>query len=323
MGLQANHSALAVDESGRLCVSGFQLGTTAGSVPSLARWDGHDGRRFTPMEVPLKWCCRSETTYVGVFPARSTDRNWPESPGLDGTQWHPLGTGIGTRPTAVAALASREPGIRGGHTVVGPSLPPMAPMEFHDRSLVRPLGSGLPVEGLRLNASGRASSQDRRPGVSMDRHDWEGLGLGIGRWFPGTYSPSNGMAISHAAGNFGPAEGSLATVVLRCLRARWTRVSDDPITGSAISPSFPGGHLFPRGRIPNCPPVPGCHGREDRLAPGRLVDSGTEPTLTNPGLQSPLPGTELFALAAPTLRWAQNGTGPSDLAPSWQRMGTD
>ncbi|MFO1461140.1 MAG: hypothetical protein U1G08_17260 [Verrucomicrobiota bacterium] len=325
VGLQANgRSALAVDESGRLCVSGFQLGTTAWIFPSLARWDGRRWETLAtnggPFEVVLPL---GNDVYVGGGFSQIDGQKLAGVARFDGTQWHPLGTGIGTRPTAVAALAGlgNQVYVGGQFTVVGSIAATNVAQWNSTTGAWSALGSGLPVGVRALTASeqgvfaGSGGQVYRWTGT-----DWEGLGPSAS---DGVVS-GNVLALQwhgdflYAAGNFGPAEGSPATVVLRWKEGRWTRVSDDPITGSAISLSFSGDTLFLAGAF-QLPSRPDATAAKIVSLQDGLWTVELNPTSRTPASNLRSRGTELFALAAPTLRWAQNGTDPV----IWHRVGNE
>ncbi|MBN8248052.1 MAG: hypothetical protein J0L84_11475 [Verrucomicrobia bacterium] len=318
IGLSNNgRSALALDDAGRLYVSGRDLGAVAWDFPEMARWDGRRWETLVtnggPIEilVPLagQLFAGGGFTQINGEPRMGVAR-------LDGTQWHPLGDGIGMRPLSVRCMAGF-----GGSLYVGGSFTNAGSLAVTNiarwdlaTETWHPMGDELagPLVVTALAASGAdvfAASGDRV--LRWNGSGWESLGT----FGSNGITPPQIVALRwhedalYAAGAFGSVNGRELAVVARWRDGQWESVTTDPITGSCTAVDFSDGRLVLTGtlQLPN-QPLP------NSANVVTLNDSQWRSEL-GPGARSPAyaltcRGREMFLISAPTLRAAQFDNTP-------------
>ncbi|MBL9175099.1 MAG: hypothetical protein JNL10_16285 [Verrucomicrobiales bacterium] len=325
VGLQSNgRSTLALDDSGRLYVSGLQLGTTAWVFPSLSRWDGRRWETLATNGGPFNLLLPvGDDLFAGGNFTQIDGQKLLGVARYDGLRWHALGEGVGSRPVSVFSLASY-----GGQLYVGGQFTNAGALSV--TNIVRwdiasetwfPMGVGLsdPVRAISASAEGVFAGAGNRV-LRWTGTDWESLGT----FGPAGLLPPQVLAIQwhgdslYAAGIFGSVDGLEVSTLVRWKAGQWSRVTEDPIAGNATSIGFAGENLF----------LAGAFQITDRpiYTSAKVVSlrEGTWTVELNPSSRPPASalctrGDEVFVLDAPTLRWSQNGTDPV----IWHRHGSE
>lgn len=318
IGLSNNgRSALALDDAGRLYVSGRDLGAVAWDLPEMARWDGRRWETLVtnggPIEllVPLsgQLFAGGGFTQINGEPRMGVAR-------FDGTQWHSLGDGIGSRPLSVRCLAGFGDSLYVGGSFTNAGSLAVTNIARWDLATEtwHPMGHELagPAAVTALAASGAgvfAASGDRV--LRWDGSEWELLGMFGGngitppqvaalRWHEDTL---------YVAGNFGSVNGQELTVVARWRAGQWETVTTDPITGSSTAVDFSEGRLVLTGNL-QLPDQPLPNSANVVTLNGSRWRSELGPGARSPAYALTCRGREIFLISAPTLRASQFDNTP-------------
>jgi len=311
----SNRSTLALDDAGRLYVTGLDLGTTAYVFPEMARWDGRRWEVLVtnagPIEilVPL-----AGQMFAGGGFFQINGLNAIGVARFDGATWHRLGDGVGTRPGAVRAMAGHGNSlyVGGFFTNAGPlAVTNIARWDLATETW-NPMADGLPepVSAVTASEAGVFAGSGSRV-LRWTGSNWETLGtlgargvtppqvLGL-RWHEDAL---------YVAGTFGSVDGQEARLVARWRTGQWEPITTEPIQGTATAVDFvegrlfvAGGMYFPERSALASASVVSLDGDTWKI---ELVQRGR-----NPGTALKSRGWEIFVLDLPALQAARDGDSP-------------
>lgn len=258
----AGRSALAVDDQGRLVVTGGWLGTDTENFAFLARWDGrvwetlatNQGSFGGAIEVMV---AVETNLFVGGGLGRVQGLSIAR---FDGKEWHPLGDGLGTRPLSVVSLAAFDGSLFAGgqFTNAGTlSVTNIARWDLASETW-HALGGGLsePVRAIAAGPDGLVAGSGARV-ARWTGVDWQTIGEfgpdGIrGAGILGLLWKEGDL---YATGVFGSVNGQAVTAVARWSAGQWSPVGPFALEGTGTGLASANGRLWVSGalQVPDLP----------------------------------------------------------------------